>query len=301
MDASESAWFGAQLSEVRSGTYEIETAARVIRDLIPTNNTSVPDGEDAYTYTVFDKVGYAKFIAGYSRDLPRVDLYARKEVGRVKTLGDSYGYNIMESKRAARMGIPLEQRKAAIAREAIDDKMASVAISGDSEHNILGLLNQPNVTVYVPPAGASTFYDWPRKTVDEILADMFGIADSIRSVTKRRGKPNTLLMSGDRYSLISRRRLDTNGTETILSFFTRTHPTLKNIEQWDDLATAGAGGTQRMMAYEKNPRVLELIVPNEFEQLEEEKRGMEYVTDCIASTGGVVVYFPAEVAYSDGV
>jgi hypothetical protein len=40
-------------------------------------------------------------------------------------------------------------------------------------------------------------------------------------------------------------------------------------------------------------------VPRDFETLEVEKRGLEYVTDCLASCGGVVCRYPKAITYME--
>lgn len=298
-DAVETLYIAREFENVAARAYETKYGVQRVRELIPTD-ASIPQGTGVFSYKVYDRVGIAKIIAAYSTDLPRVDVKATEQLGRVRVLGASYGYSILEIEKAAQTRVGLEQRKANTARQAIEEQIASIAMNGSADFNLLGLLNQPNVTVYTIPNGASGFADWPRKTADEILADMFGIADAITAATNNVEVPDTLLIPDARFSLINRMRVDVGG-DTILSFFLKNSRKIRNVDSWLNLSGAGAGGTNRMVAYRRDPDALGLAVPREFEELEPEKRNLEYVVDCIAEVGGVIVWYPLSMAYGDGV
>ena len=56
-----------------------------------------------------------------------------------------------------------------------------------------------------------------------------------------------------------------------------------------------------MLAYRRDPDALTLEVPSDFEQLDVEKRNLEYIIDCIESFGVVIIYYPLSVCYGDGI
>src|SRR5688500_11535417 len=93
LDAELRAFLDRELVKVQAQAYEIEVPVNRVRNFFGPY-TGVTPGTRVFTYKVFSRVGMAKIVAGYSDDLPRADLYAREEVGRVRVLGNSYGYNI---------------------------------------------------------------------------------------------------------------------------------------------------------------------------------------------------------------
>ena len=64
---------------------------------------------------------------------------------------------------------------------------------------------------------------------------------------------------------------------------------------------SGAGGLDRMAVYRRDPDALTLEIPQDFEMLEEQARGLEYVTPCHSRIGGVIVYYPLSIAFADGI
>ena len=115
LDAAESLYLARQLELVLSKTYDIRYPELRFRQFIPVDN-SMPSGTKSYSYKVYDQVGVAKLIAAYADDLPRADVFASEQMGRIRVLGASYGYSYLEVKAGARTGQNLEQRKANAAR-----------------------------------------------------------------------------------------------------------------------------------------------------------------------------------------
>lgn len=300
MDASESVYFSRALEQVKAGAYDVRYPQFRARELIPVAADVDPDAK-VLVYRQYDQVGMAKIIAGYSDDLPRVDVFGREFTATIKDLGDSYGYNVTEIRQSRREGAALDQRKANAARRAIDQEIESIAVRGNTTFNLLGLTNQPNAQLYTVPNGAGGTATWATKTSDEILTDLFGVADTIVTATKGMERPDTLLLPQEQYSRIARTRLDTTGAQTILQFFLQVSTNIRTVEVWDELNTAGAGGTDRMVAYARSPDVLQLIIPREFEQLDGQARNLEVVVPCLARCGGVIAYYPWAICYGDGI
>jgi hypothetical protein len=300
MDAAESVHFNRSIEQVKVGVYETRYPAFHAREFIPVA-TGISPNAKVLTWRRFDQVGIAKVISGYSRDLPRADAFATEESMTVRTLGNSYGYNIEEIRASLEDGTNLEQRKGNAARRAHEQLVETIAFSGDSTHNLLGLSNQPNAQLYTVPTGASGQTTWDAKTPDEILTDLFAIGDLIVTTTRGAEKPDTLILPQFQYSLISRTRLDVYNPESILQHFTQTSSHIKNVGVWDLLDGAGVGATDRMVAYTRSPDVLELVIPREFEQLDGQARDLEVVIPCLSRTGGVRVFVPLAMAYGDGI
>jgi hypothetical protein len=84
--------------------------------------------------------------------------------------------------------------------------------------------------------------------------------------------------------------------------FLNSNPFIRNIDQWHKLNEADAAGTgPRVVAYLRNPEVLELEIPQDFEQFAPERRNLEFIVNCHARCGGVLVYQPLAMAFMDGV
>ena len=74
---------------------------------------------------------------------------------------------------------------------------------------------------------------------------------------------------------------------------------IKNIVSSIKLETAGAASARRLVAYKKDPNMLQGIIPQEFEQLPPEAVGYETIINCHMRIGGIELYQPLSVCYLD--
>ena len=152
----------------------------------------------------------------------------------------------------------------------------------------------------------------PYKTADEILQDMNAIVNQIGTATLGIHQANTIIMPLRNYAHIASRPRAATADTTILEFFKRTHPEITTIEpvnQCDDLVgnshDAVIGGavdsTSIMVAYKRDPDVVELEVPEMFNQLPAEPRNLEFIINCIAKSGGAIFREPLACAIMEGI
>lgn len=300
LDAVESIFASRELEEIRSKTYEVKYVNLIARNLIPVDSTIDP-GVAVVIYRIYDMVGTAKIIADYADDLPRADVVVTEATVKPKNLGDSYGYSYQEMREASYAKVPLDAKKAAAARRAIEQAIDKIAALGDAATGLLGLLNQPNTNLYTVPNGVSGFPDWARKTPDEIIKDINGILNGIVSLTKGVETPNRLLLPIEQYTFITSTPRSSTSDTTIAEYVMKNNPYLEEIIPWNRLDGAGASGTDRMVAYRNDPDALQLIIPEEFRQLPPQERNLETIVNCIARIGGVIVYYPLSISYGDGI
>jgi hypothetical protein len=73
-----------------------------------------------------------------------------------------------------------------------------------------------------------------------------------------------------------------------------------NVEQWYKLETADEGlDGPRIMAYQRSPEVISLVVSQEFEQMPPQAKNLSFLVPCHARFGGVKVVYPLAAAYGD--
>lgn len=300
LDSGESIFFERQLEHVKAKSYDVAYPELKARSLIPVSSEAGP-GAETIKYEQFDAVGMAKIIASYSDDLPRADIKGKEFVGVIRSLGASYGYNLQEVRAAKHAGKNLEQRKANAAKRAILQKENTIGFFGDDQFGLLGLVNHPNIsTTTLPADGTGSSALWSTKTPDLIVRDMNKVVNYIVENTKMVEAPNTMLLPVEKYNYISGKRMGDGSDKTILQYFLETSPYIKEVAPVNELKAAGAGGLDRMIAYDKNPDKLTFEIPQDFEQLELEQRNLEYITPCHSRCAGVMIYYPLSVCYADG-
>ncbi|MBR2140296.1 MAG: DUF2184 domain-containing protein [Phascolarctobacterium sp.] len=296
----ESIFFAQELQVVKAKTYDVKVPENNAMKIFPVAMDTDP-GADTIAFDSYDSVGMAKIIASYADDLPRADIKATRTVARVFGIGTSYGYNTKDIRHARMTGKPLVTRKAEAARRANDQRINQIAFKGDKEHQIVGIVDHPNISAYVPAAGASGKITWADKTADEILADMNGIVTLIVESTYGVEIPDTLLLPIEKYQKISTMKVpDTNG-KTVLNYFLETNPHIKEVKQVHEMKGIGTDGADVMMAYRNDPNALELTLPLAFTQYAPQQKNLEFVVPCESSIAGILVYYPMSIAKCEGI
>ena len=287
----QSAFFLRELEDIDAAAYDIKRPKLEALELL--NTKPVNPGANEYTFRQFDKRGIAKIISDYQDGFPRADVGGVEFTSKLKSVGLGFGINFQEVRAAIMEGRPLDRMKAEAAQRGIGEKTNSVALLGDTEHGLYGLFNQPDATIVVGTGG------WGSATADQILSDMFGLVDSIPTLTKETENPNMLVLPYAKLRFIGTKRLTTTVSDTtVLEFFKKQRPNVE-VRGAMKLETASAGGANRMVAYDKNSLFWLVAVP--METLPVRQQGHETVTDYHARVGGVVAPYPLSIAYMDAI
>jgi hypothetical protein len=301
LDAAENIFFARQLEYLKTKTYDIKYANLKARSLIPVS-FEAGAGAEFITYEQYDQIGMAKIISNWANDLPRADVKGKQFISPVKSLGASYGWNLQEVRASAFAGKSLEQRRANAAKRAILQKENSIAFLGDTSSNLKGFINNSNISEYTVPAdGTASSKLWSAKTADLILRDLNGLVNSVVTASKGVEQPDTLLLPVAKYTYIASTPRSSTSDTTILQYFMMNNPFIKQVDWLNELSAAGAGSTDRMIAYVKDPDHLTLEIPQDFEQLPVQENGLEFKVPCHSRCGGVLIYYPLSVVFGDGI
>ena len=299
LDSGESATFARELQFVETEIYTTEYAQNRAREFIPVDS-SIPSWALEYVWRIWNWAGMAKIITSYSDDLPAVDLMAAEKVQIIQTIGDSFGYSIQDLRASAKMGIPLNTEKGVIARTAIENKIEALSIFGDTAAGLPGFCNMPNVPILSSPGNLTG--NWRGgATPDEILDDLHALADAVVVNTNNLHQPDTLLLPLRHFAYISRKRMNDITNDTILSVFLKTNNYIRNVDQWLPLATADGSGGPMAVCYHRNPRVVKLVIPQEFDMLPPQPVNLAFKIPCHARFGGVSWRYPLAAVYGIGI
>ena len=172
---------------------------------------------------------------------------------------------------------------------------------------LVGLVYNANVT-----KGTVTQRDGDYKFVDktpaEILLDLNKAVDDVLVLTHGIEEPDTLLLPLAQHSLITTTYRSDTSDLTILDAFLRNRPGITKVDwisEFKDVnpipSTGVASNTDIMVAFKRHPDNLTLEIPQPFEQLEVERRGLEYITPCHIRCGGVIIYYPLSINIVEGI
>ncbi len=299
LDAGETAAFTRQLQHIEAEIYRTEYPANRARDFIPVDS-SVPNWADSFVWRIWDWAGMAKIITRYSDDLPAVDVMAAEKVQKIESLGDSFGYSIQDLRAASRLNIPLDTEKGELARQAIANKEENLAVFGDTATGLPGFVNMPNVPILSPPGDLTGDWLGGTTTPAQVLADLHAMPKAVVKNTKNTHKPDTLLLPLDHYAYISQTTLNQYSDATILDVFLKQSAFIRNVDQWNYLDEADDGDPMAV-CYHRNPKVVKLVIPQEFEMLPPQPRNLAFTVPCHSRFGGVSWRYPLAAVYAVGI
>jgi hypothetical protein len=293
-DAAQSMMLERQLEHMVTELYDIEYPTLKAKTLFPVDH-SVPTGAETYVYRSFDKVGQAKIGGNYSDDSPLVNGSVTETPGKIVPLRDAYAISIQDIRAAAMAGVPISSRLAETARYVIEQGIDDLVANGNADVGISGVLDHPDVPAAITPDTGT----WSTASPDEIIVDVQKLWHSISTATNMIHRPNTLVVDTTSWQRLQVRLTDND--ITVARWLLQNLDNCQAIEQWHYLDTAGSGGVPRLMAYDRTPRVVSIIIPQEFEQFEPERNGLVWKTECHARCGGIDLFYPHAFAYMDGI
>ena len=293
-DASETLVFARSLETVKNRVYAKKYAELKGRQLVPFSSEG-GDASEYITFRTWDETAIAKIVVNYATDFPRVAQSATEYTIKYHDMGNSYGYSVQDLRSAAKAGVELSARQANGCRRGIDLGIDDAVALGVPQVKTFGLLNHPNVGLGTLPNGA-----WSTATGEEILEDLNDIITSMLVETLEIMAPNTILLTTAGFRLIATKLLNSAaGSMTVLEAFRAQNPGI-TVDSWTKLTNANAAGNNgRIVAYKKDPEVLEFEMGKEFEIFPGQMRGLEMEFYCKARFAGLAIHHPLAVSYFD--
>lgn len=294
-DAGETAFFTRQLETILAKTYDVIYPEFKARLFIPVSN-EVDPGAESFTYRQFDQFGIAIILANYADDLPVVDVFGKEFTAPVRGMGAAYHFTVQDLRKSAMAGTDLDGKKAKAARRAIETLIDQIAATGNSAAGLKGFVNHASVPLVTPITGA-----WSNSTTaQQILDDLNKLVNSIIILTKEAIIPDTVILDNTSFQIAASKRVDTTNNKSVLVSFLENSPYIKNIDQWHRLNLANAAGNgRRIICYKRDAEILELIIPQEFEQFPPQAKNLQFIIPCHARIGGLSIRYPMGVAYMD--
>jgi hypothetical protein len=285
-----------QLEYIRPQVFEVEYADIKYPTILPVTSEAGP-GSQTFTYRIMDSTGDFKLLADAADDLPRADISQVEKSIVMRSFGGSFGYTVQELRAAQTANIALEQRRAAAVRRAYEEKVEEVAMFGESSAGLAGFFN--NSTVDVVAADKWFTGATATGTSSQDMLDLLNYgATAIVNASNMKEQPDTILMAWEDYQVISTRRNSDSSDVTVLEFFLRTNPFIRNIEPINQLDSDKSSLTKnRMVFYRRDPQKVQLHIPQPLELFPPQQRGLEFIVPAHARVGGVALYYPKSVLY----
>lgn len=302
LDAQGNALFLTQLRQVLAGSFDQKFPDLMARKLIPVSYEINP-GAAVIEWRSYSGAGMVDFLASYGDDIPYVDVTGEQNFSPVRTVAGGFRYNLDEMLASQYAGgQPLDARRAAWLRYLYEVKIDQLAALGDSNRNLVGILNIPNATAVTIPSGATGGADqtWATKTPQEIVDDLNNIPIAVRELTNGAEAIDTIVVPLKQYGLIATKKYVDYGATTILEYFQKANPSI-SVLGWYRCKGAGASGSDRLLAYRRDPRALQLHIPKELAPVAPQEYNLTTRVPHHGRFGGVVCYYPLSVAFADHV
>jgi hypothetical protein len=277
--------------------------------LVPITN-QVDYRAESFSYSLYTSVGEAKILSNGAQDVPLVNAYVQKKMGIIRTLVDGYEITLEDLEAAQFANMNISGELALTARRVIEEGLDRLGYVGATENGLLGLFNLPNVTRESAPNngnsnGGTNSTRWIHKTADQIYLEITSFLTRMRQATRSIEKPEILLVPQAQFDRISELVFPANTDNTLLKFILETqraNPSgIKEIVPCEMLAGAGTGGSDMMIAYQKNSSKLRYEIPLDFEQRPPQEVTFSNRVVCRARTAGIIPLKFMSVRYYESI
>lgn len=292
--------------QIQTEIYGLDRADLTAITLVPAE-TNLKEWIRSYVYKFVTEVGYAKFVSDYAEDLPPVAQFLQAKAVEIKTIADSYSFSEQELNEWLAIGTRIDTAEAETAKVKIDEKVDETILKGDAEAGFQGLINNGNVTMYVPAVGSDSGTVLKGRDLAGVTATIQGMINAQKTLAandagKATVKADSLLLAPEDYAYIATTPLNANNSTTMLEWLKKTFPQIVNWAEVEELHNASANGDKdRAVLYKKDRKCVAYLLPIPFRQKQAQERALHYKVPCYARCGGTIFKNLKSVIYADGV
>ncbi len=282
-----------ELEYVRTQTYDVLRVPLRARELFPVDY-SVPPGAETVTYQTWDAFGKGRIVEDHADDVPIVGEKKSEVPFKIKPYKLSYGYSIDELAKIAMTGQRLDEKRAIQCRRGLEANVEEATVQGIPETGVMGIGNDPRIHVETSVTGG-----WELggggATSAEIVADVNKVILAIERRTRHalRAIRTTVLMPTMAWEIINTKPIAVDNQKTILASLRESHPQV-DFEPWPYLDQFG-----RMVAYKKDPAVVQLVIPQDYMELPAQLVGFKFRIFAQLKTSGLEIRYPVAFAAAD--
>lgn len=213
-------------------------------------------------------------------------------------------WTVVELEQSMKTGRPIDADKLAGLNLKWQMDMDNVGYIGDTGTGVTGLLNASGITPANVVNGASASPLWSSKTGAEILADVNSALAAAWSSAAYAVAPNRLLVAPSVYTYLLQ-PINIAGYQSVLDYVKKNNISTQNAgveleiyaSKW--CTGAGAGGTNRMVAYNKDYRFLR-IPYTDLNPTAPQFRSLWQNVTYFCKIGGVEIVRKEAIVYRDG-
>ena len=255
---------------------------------------------DTITYYSYDGTGEMIDVANRATDIPFVEVSTEQHNVDIQWKALAYDWSDREIGKAMLTGINLEQRKVRTAFRIAEEEKERVFLNGNAAYGWDGMIN--NTTI--PTATATN--EWSTATALQIQSDINELLVGSWDATNQVRIADTLLLPVDQFGRLQNPMGD-DANRSIMSYikenniYTSTTGNELMVMTVRQLQDAGAGTTDRAIAYPRDMDVLRYHIPQELQFIEPQRVGMSWIYYGNMVLGGLEIMEPTAMRYLDGI
>lgn len=275
-------------------------------DIIPIDIGDEATGYDALRYTATGGVNPAgkSFVSARTTAIGTVGVDVERTTAPVNLWAEVIQYTVIELARAQKLNRPLDPTLMDSMRMKWNVDNQNQVMLGDAPTGSFGLVNLPGVTAAAVPNGTAGSPLWSTKTDAEILADVNAMLNAAWLASGYTKVPSKLGLAPSVFAYLVGRPVGTSGTKSMIAYLQENNISTANgvglqIVPMRELAGAGAGGTNRAIAYTQARDVVR-FPRSSLENTPVQFDGLWQKTVYYAKVGQIEVPKPQLIIYRDG-
>lgn len=274
--------FARDLISMSKEIYREEMPAPVALTMFE-KEPGISDGAKWAGYRLYSAQGMAKIMAAFGTDMPMVNAKGKEFFALMYPVGLGYGYTYDDMLAAAETGTKLDVMQGINAREIHERTISNIIWTGDSEYQIIGFINHPNIPEVAVDGG------WGSAAVLDILADIVALISAVNS--SKVYNANKFQFPSNAWSIVQGAPMPST-SDTLLSYLRKAYPEI-TFSKNSDLDDEGI-----CMVMDMNRRNFSQATPFIFRQLPVQRSGLDISIPCVSKTAGVIVRAPLAAAKS---
>jgi hypothetical protein len=300
-DANETAAFARELEAIQAGVIEKKFPNLVGATIVPLGGGFIYPGARSHTYREIDSWGEAELLEEFSLDdFPSTEVKGNEVTGKVRSFGAKYSYTFEDLRAKPSLSFDVTQKKEMMARRAMEEKLDKLILVGGGP--FAGLLSNASSQDDTAACGTPDFETGVEAT------DVGTILKTFRTMVAQ-ARLATLGVYNDFDFVVSLAisiklnlfvpSTTVGGGTTVADFLLNHVQGVRSITTSPTLGAAGGGGKDRMLAFPRDPEVLDCMLPIRFEQFAPQLNGMAFVIPCHGKYGGIRIFQPLAVRRCD--
>ena len=304
-DANETATFARELEWIQAGAIEKKFPSLVGALLVPMAGGTIFPGARSHTYREIESWGEAELLEEYTiEDFGTAEVRGNEVTGKFRNFGSKYIYSLEDLRARPSLSIDIIGNKAMTARKVMEEKLDKLILGTATGLNgpFKGLLHNDNSQDDTAAAGTPDWETGVEATdVATIVKTFRAMVAAAKIATKGVYSEFDFVVSlaMDIKLNLFMPSTTVGGGTTVGSFLLQHVAGVRSITMCPRLDGAGAGGKDRMLAFPRDPEVLDCLVPTRFEQLAPQLNGAAFVTPCLGKFGGLRIFQPLAIRRCD--